>query len=110
MSEKRNSILLILLAVIAAIALISAGCQSTAAAKGSSESPAAENASAEDNTAAEAAAGAELWADNCGRCHSLRDPSSYSAEEWQVTVQHMRVRVPLTGQQQRAITAFLAAR
>ncbi len=56
---------------------------------------------------ASAPSGAELWLENCARCHNLRDPSSFSAEQWDAIVRHMRMRVPLTGEEQRAITEFL---
>jgi mono/diheme cytochrome c family protein len=91
-----------LVAVCALAAALVTGCRSTAP-------PAAQAAPAE-NAALEAAAGAELWADNCGRCHNMRDPSSYSPEQWKVAVHHMRTRVPLTGEEERAITEFLTSR
>jgi hypothetical protein len=67
---------------------------------------------AQVSTAAPAASfvgGAQLWADTCGRCHNLRSPSSYSAAQWEVITHHMRVRCTLTGDDERAIVAFLKA-
>jgi len=55
------------------------------------------------------ATGARMWGRTCGECHNLRPPSEYSDAQWAVTVHHMRVRVPLTGQEQRDILAFLQA-
>ena len=52
---------------------------------------------------------AELWADNCIRCHTSRPPDSYSDAEWGLVMQHMRVRGYLTGQDQRAVEEFLKA-
>jgi nitrate/TMAO reductase-like tetraheme cytochrome c subunit len=51
--------------------------------------------------------GAELWAENCSRCHNIRPPQSFSSSQWQAVVHHMRQRANLTGQEARAITAFL---
>ena len=51
--------------------------------------------------------GVLLWQQNCGRCHNYRSPSEFSDAEWSIILQHMRVRVPLTGQQQKAILKFL---
>ncbi len=51
--------------------------------------------------------GAQLWSDNCMRCHNLRSPDSYSAAQWEVTVHHMRLRANLTGQEAQKITDFL---
>jgi mono/diheme cytochrome c family protein len=54
-------------------------------------------------------AGGTQWSQRCGQCHTLRPPSEYNDAQWAVAVHHMRVRVPLTGQEQRDILAFLQA-
>jgi hypothetical protein len=53
--------------------------------------------------------GAQLWADNCSRCHNVRPPQSYSDAQWETVMMHMRLRADLTGPEQRKITAFLQA-
>ena len=53
--------------------------------------------------------GGIMWSRRCGQCHDLRPPSEYSDAQWAVAVHHMRVRVPLTGEEQRDILAFLQA-
>jgi mono/diheme cytochrome c family protein len=53
--------------------------------------------------------GGKLWGRTCGQCHNLRPPSEYSDAQWAVAVHHMRARVPLTGEEQRDIVAFLQA-
>ncbi len=53
--------------------------------------------------------GAQLWADNCTRCHYVRPPDYYSAAQWQLVMQHMRSRANLTGVEERKIMAFLKA-
>lgn len=53
--------------------------------------------------------GAQLWAENCTRCHYSRPPTQYSAQQWDVIVTHMRLRADLTGQETREITKFLQA-
>ena len=58
---------------------------------------------------ASAKSGAQLWSENCSRCHWARPPQSYSDAQWQTVVHHMRLRADLTGQEQRSITAFLQA-
>jgi cytochrome c5 len=57
-----------------------------------------------------AKSGSQMWAEVCGQCHNIRDPGSYSAAQWEVAVHHMRLRVPLTGEQQTEITKFLTAK
>jgi hypothetical protein len=51
--------------------------------------------------------GAELWAENCVRCHNLRSPSSYSSAQWDVVMMHMRIRANLTPKEQNKILGFL---
>lgn len=53
------------------------------------------------------ARGAQAWADNCARCHAMRDPKSESDRHWQVVVTHMRLRAGLDGAQTEDILAFL---
>ncbi|MEO6064757.1 MAG: hypothetical protein ABIP49_03115 [Lysobacterales bacterium] len=52
---------------------------------------------------------AQIWAENCARCHNMRGPDWYSDAEWEVAMQHMRVRGYLTGQEHKAIEEFLKA-
>jgi pyruvate/2-oxoglutarate dehydrogenase complex dihydrolipoamide acyltransferase (E2) component len=51
--------------------------------------------------------GAQLWVENCRRCHQLRDPSTYNNRQWEVSMHAMRVRANLTAQEHRLILAFL---
>ena len=51
--------------------------------------------------------GAELWSNHCVRCHNVRTPSSLSDAEWETTMQHMRARGNLTGEETRAVLEFL---
>lgn len=51
--------------------------------------------------------GAQIWTENCGTCHNLRNPAGYSDAEWEVAVQHMRIRANLTAAETRAIVEFL---
>jgi mono/diheme cytochrome c family protein len=64
---------------------------------------------ASSSTSSNVAEGGRMWAQTCGQCHNFRSPSQYSDAQWQVAVHHMRVRVPLTGEQQRKILEFLQA-
>lgn len=51
--------------------------------------------------------GAQLWAENCTRCHYSRPPTQYSAQQWDLVVTHMRLRADLTGQEAGEIIKFL---
>ena len=53
--------------------------------------------------------GAQLWAENCIRCHNIRSPSNYSPAQWDVVMMHMRVRANLTPEEHKKILAFLKA-
>ena len=60
-------------------------------------------------TTATPKSGAELWAQNCVRCHNLRSPSSFSPAQWEVVMMHMRVRANLTPEEHKKILEFLKA-
>lgn len=51
--------------------------------------------------------GARVWAQNCARCHNMRDPKEFRDDLWRPIVAHMRVRAGLTGKEQRDILLFL---
>ena len=51
--------------------------------------------------------GAELYAINCNRCHPERDPSEFTAAQWETMMVYMRVRANLPASQARAITKYL---
>jgi hypothetical protein len=53
--------------------------------------------------------GAQLWAENCVRCHNIRSPSNYSPAQWEVVMMHMRVRANLTPEEHKKILEFLKA-
>ena len=78
--------------------LIAGGCASN-------ESPATQPAAVKSPVAQ--ASGAQLWSDNCMRCHNLRGPETYSSTQWELAVHHMRLRANLTGEETDKITVFL---
>lgn len=51
--------------------------------------------------------GAQLWAENCVRCHNIRSPSNYSPAQWEVAMMHMRIRANLTPEEHKKILEFL---
>lgn len=53
--------------------------------------------------------GSKLWAENCGRCHQVRNPQDLRDDQWITTVFHMRIRAGLTGGEARDILTFLQA-
>lgn len=55
------------------------------------------------------ARGAKAWADNCGRCHNIRNPKEFSDKNWSLIVKHMRVRANISGDTAKDIEAFLKA-
>lgn len=83
--------------VLAGLTLLLVGCATptTPAQAGAAKAPAA------------APAGATLWAQNCGHCHNMRSPDSYSDAQWEVALLHMRIRANLTAEEHKQILAFL---
>ena len=61
------------------------------------------------DAATDVARGAEVYGAMCGRCHTARSPLEHTDRQWVTIANHMRVRANLTGQQMRAVLAFLQA-
>lgn len=59
------------------------------------------------NELAAAKSGAQLWGENCLRCHNTPSPETFSDAEWDVAVMHMRVRANLTENEAVKIGEFL---
>lgn len=60
-----------------------------------------------ESSANDSGGGGELWAHNCRRCHNLRPPNSLSRDQWEVVVNHMRVRAGLSARDAHKIEQFL---
>lgn len=52
---------------------------------------------------------AQLWAENCQRCHNARPASWYSEREWEVAMHHMFVRGYLTRREYDSVMEFFRA-
>ena len=101
-SKKRAGLTAIRLTAIAVIGLAFAGCSTT-----KPTAAAGDSAASTQKKAAAGFAGPQLWAQNCGRCHNIRSPSSYSDAQWEVVLLHMRVRANLTAEEHKEILAFM---
>lgn len=53
------------------------------------------------------ARGAKAWANNCTRCHNMRDPKELRDDQWRAAMMHMRVRAGLTAAETEDILKFL---
>ena len=53
--------------------------------------------------------GAQVWANNCGRCHNIRPPTERTDTQWITVLMHMRARANLTRHQADAVLAYLQA-
>jgi hypothetical protein len=51
--------------------------------------------------------GAQLWGENCIRCHNSPDPKTYSDDQWDAAAEHMRQKAILTDVEITKIKAFL---
>ena len=94
--RQRQILWTALLSVVASLAAY--GCQQSSV----SSAPATTMASAKPSKG-----GAELWSENCMRCHNLRPPGQYSNNEWTVIIHEMRVRANLTGEESDKILKFI---
>ena len=87
---------------LAAIALLVAGCQTSHTEHAGGGKP-----GAVAQVANSGKGGAQLWTENCIRCHNIRSPSTYSDAEWDVAMHHMRIRANLTAEEHKKILEFL---
>lgn len=62
------------------------------------------------NKAIAAKSGAQLWAENCQRCHNTPSPATFSAEQWKTIGMHMQTRAQLTDAERDKIVAFLSSK
>ncbi len=51
--------------------------------------------------------GAQLWGENCNRCHNAPPKDHYNKDQWEVVGLHMQVRANLTNQEVDKIIGFL---
>ena len=54
-----------------------------------------------------AKSGAQLWAENCQRCHNTPSPASFSPEQWETVGMHMQTRALITDEEKSKIVTFL---
>ncbi|MEO8795060.1 MAG: hypothetical protein ABI390_06300 [Daejeonella sp.] len=51
--------------------------------------------------------GAQLWAENCARCHNAPPPGEFNNDNWEIVGRHMQVRANMTQKDMDKIIAFL---
>ena len=51
--------------------------------------------------------GAQLWGENCNRCHAAPTIDQYSKEQWEVIGEHMKSRANLGDEEVKKIVSFL---
>jgi len=51
--------------------------------------------------------GAQLWSENCQRCHNTPAPKTFSDEQWATIGMHMQTRAQLTNTERDKIVEFL---
>lgn len=115
MKTRHASLVFILLGITGSAFSLCAGCRPEAKVtetQAESGEPTTEEAEADEALALAKKTekgGAQLWADNCMRCHNYRQPLERSDREWDTIVHHMRVRANLPAEQARLILRFLKA-
>ena len=51
--------------------------------------------------------GAQLWGENCGRCHNAPGPGQFNDAAWDVIGLHMKTRANITSTETDKIIGFL---
>jgi hypothetical protein len=54
-----------------------------------------------------AKSGAQLWSENCQRCHNTPSPTTFSDEQWKTVGMHMQTRALLTNNERDKVVAFM---
>jgi cytochrome c553 len=54
-----------------------------------------------------AKSGAQLWAENCSRCHNAPAPNTFNDEQWKTVGMHMQSRALLTNNERNKVVEFL---
>ena len=58
-------------------------------------------------TVIQSKSGAQLWGENCQRCHNMPPPNIYSDSQWEIVGVHMKLRANLTQTEVDKVTKFL---
>ena len=51
--------------------------------------------------------GAQLWGENCNRCHNAPSQDQYSSEQWGIIGNHMKLKAGITNEEMTKIVTFL---
>lgn len=51
--------------------------------------------------------GAQLWGENCNRCHSAPSQDQYAKDQWGIIGTHMKLKAGITNDEMNKIVAFL---
>jgi mono/diheme cytochrome c family protein len=65
------------------------------------------NSCATQREAAAQKTGAQLWGENCIRCHNNPSPAAYNNVDWETIGLHMRIRANLTDEEITKIVEFM---
>ena len=59
------------------------------------------------STAITGRSGAQIWGENCIRCHNTPAPDTFSDVEWDVALLHMQIRGNLTADEATKVLEFM---
>ena len=51
--------------------------------------------------------GAQLWSENCARCHNVPGPGEFNNDNWEIVGMHMQVRANITQTDANKIIDFM---
>jgi hypothetical protein len=51
--------------------------------------------------------GAELWAENCARCHNAPPPGEFNNDNWEIVGAHMQIRTNITQTDMQKVIDFM---
>lgn len=106
-SRKVSMKIMLAMVVFAALTVLVAACSKNLTTNTDSlYSPTAADVTT-SATLADLQAGRELFINNCGRCHNLYNPDSYTASNWKTIVPGMASRAGLSSAQASQVTKYV---
>ena len=94
-------------ALAGVLLVLVAGCGTPATPRGATGAARADGPAPSSGHAAKGRA--QIWAENCQRCHNARPASWHSEREWEVAMHHMLVRGSITRREHDAVMEFFRA-
>jgi len=93
--------------IVAGLACVEAGCQSSA--RASRSPPVPDPARLAGFSSEDISAAASLYSLKCGKCHQFYDPAQYNDADWRTWMTKMSKKARLKPEEEELLTRYLGA-